>query len=371
MVHSPPDTASLKASDAGDADAHAEADFLVQAYTRLRQAVADRAASPVAAGVLPSADSLSACLASLPCPSSPSYLAPLGPSRTHAHLLDAVLPALNHQSLSPRYLGFVTGGVLPVAEAADNLVSALDQNVQVHFPLPQPQQPWTWTHSASTAVEDAALRMLAALLGLDGVAWAGRTFTTGATASNVLGLACAREAVLRRRGGGEASAKTSVAEVGLAEACRAAGVRGIQVLSSMAHSSLGKAASVVGLGRSSVRDVGRAAEPWRLDLDAVERELKIAGEEGVASIVVVSAGEVNTGRFATDGLDMARLRSLADEYGAWIHVDAGGQPRSTRSLPVMLGDIDESRSLWPLCPCPAQEGRISQSACERCRLGTR
>jgi glutamate/tyrosine decarboxylase-like PLP-dependent enzyme len=307
-----------------------DADFLLEAYTRLREAV-----NITTTPILPSPSTLTTCLNSLPSPTSASYLLPLGAPATHTHLLSTILPALNHQSLSPRYLGFVTGGALPIAEAADNLVSALDQNVQVHFPAPPPPsspqaQAQTWTHSACTAVEDAALRMLISLLDLDtgggsttgDTQWTGRTFTTGATASNMLGLACGREAVINARRTAATGKAETVAEVGLLAACQAAGVKEIQVLTSMGHSSLFKAASVVGLGRASVRDVGVAGEPWKLDLDRVETELRRA-EEGVVSIVVVSAGEVNTGRFATNVLDMPKLRSLADRYGAWVHVDGG------------------------------------------------
>ncbi len=79
----------------------------------------------------------------------------------------------------------------------------------------------------------------------------------------------------------------------------------IQILTSMGHSSLSKAASVVGLGRQSVKELPAGEdEPWKLDLDAVERELS---REGVASIIVISAGEVNTGRFATHVFDMPKL----------------------------------------------------------------
>ncbi|KAK4122349.1 PLP-dependent transferase [Parathielavia appendiculata] len=349
-----------------------EADFLLEAYTNLRHAVATTSSNTP---ILPSPTTLASTLSSLPNPDSPSYLLPLGPSATHAHLLQHILPALNHQSLSPRYLGFVTGGVLPIAEAADNLVSALDQNVQVHFPssLPPPSSSSdpenpnpAWTHSASTAIEDAALRMLISLLQLDtqtatrgsssgeeaGVVtdWPGRTFTTGATASNILGLACGREAVVNWRlaaaaaadggGGGVGAGQVAnkkimtVAETGLLAAVHAAGIKSIQVLTSMGHSSVSKAASVLGLGHTSVKEVGavREGEPWRLDLDLVERELARAEGEGVVSIVVVSAGEVNTGRFATNVLDMPKLRSLADRYGAWIHVD-GAFGLFARALP--------------------------------------
>lgn len=147
----------------------------------------------------------------------------------------------------------------------------------------------------------------------------GRTFTTGATGSNILGLACGREAVITSR---LAEGVGSVGEVGLLQACVKAGVEEIQVLTSMGHSSLSKAASVVGLGRASVKLLPFSdAEPWRLDIDAVERELQ---RKNVASIIAISAGEVNTGRFATTGIEeMKRLRALADQYQAWIHVDGG------------------------------------------------
>ncbi|KAI0473171.1 pyridoxal-dependent decarboxylase [Xylariaceae sp. FL0804] len=302
--------------------------FLQQAYERTRRAA--RAPPDAPAPTLPTPDRVSAARAALrdsvaAFSASGSGGEPgggrgrgwgWGPEATLDHVLDAIVPALNGQNRSGRYWGFVTGGTLPVAEAADNVVSALDQNVQVHLP----------DQTIATEVEDAALRMLIRLLRLGNVQyWEGRTFTTGATASNVLGLACGREAVLRARlppTAGEDSDpdSVSVGELGLLRACAKAGVDEIQVLTSMGHSSLAKAASVVGLGRSSVRVLPLSdAEPWRLDIDAVERELR---RERVASIIAVSAGEVNTGRFALAGHgDMLRLRGLADRYGAWIHVD--------------------------------------------------
>ncbi|KAK2024835.1 pyridoxal-dependent decarboxylase [Colletotrichum zoysiae] len=264
------------------------------------------------AHTLPPATALADASASLPRPGGEGYLFPLGDEATLSHIVDEVVPGLNGQARSGRYYGFVTGGSLPVAEAADNVVSALDQNVQVHLP----------SQTVATELESVTLRMLADVLGLEeegedgaagGEVWKGRTFTTGATASNILGLACGREAVVERRGG-------KVGEEGLLGACLAAGVKEVQVLTSMGHSSLSKAASVVGLGRASVRELPASAdEPWRLDLGAVEEHL---GRRGVVSIIAVSAGEVNTGRFATGGLDeMKRLRELADRFGAWIHVD--------------------------------------------------
>lgn len=231
----------------------------------------------------------------------------------------------------------MTGGALPVAEAADHVFTRWDQNVQVHLPH----------QGVATSVEWRAGGLLCELLDLGPERWRGRTFTTGATASNVLGLACGREAVLGAKirarravlrdrgegeggreveraddaGGGEDVESDSVGELGLLEACRLAGIEEFQVLTAMGHSSLSKAASIVGLGRESVIDVGLEATPWRFDMEKLEGMLP---RKGTASIVVVSCGEVNTGRYATSRLEeMRRLREVCDRFGAWLHVDGG------------------------------------------------
>ncbi|CRK15630.1 hypothetical protein BN1708_002819 [Verticillium longisporum] len=272
---------------------------------------------PSSPPTLPHPSALARAAASLP-KASDALSKPLGVSATTAHLLDDIVPALSGQALSPRYYGFVTGSVHPAAQAAEAVVAALDQNVQVHLP----------DQTIATDVEASALDLLADLLGLShpqtgarrGI-FTGRTFTTGATGSNILGLACAREHVLARR---VPPGSPSVGELGILGACVAAGVTDIQVLTTMGHSSLSKAASVVGLGRASVKQMAKSPErPWLLDVDAVERELVARDGTGVATIIAVSAGEVNTGLFAAGKEDMKRLRELADRYGSWIHVDGG------------------------------------------------
>jgi glutamate/tyrosine decarboxylase-like PLP-dependent enzyme len=286
--------------------------FLTEAYLNLRTATAARDQD----AVLPSTAALAAGSVSLPKPGNSDWLHGRGAEQTLKHILGDIVPGLNRQALSSRYYGFVTGGVLPVAEAADNVVTALDQSLQFYLP----------GHSLSVAVEDAALAMLLSLLRLGrGEDWPGKTFTTGATASNICGLACGRDAVIAKRLPPHSC--DTVPKVGLLAACAAAGVRRVQILTSMAHASLFKAASLVGLGHAAVRELPQSEhEPWRLDIVAVERELRLPD---TASIIAVSAGEVNTGLFATgygDGTalnDMASLRSLADRYDAWIHVDGG------------------------------------------------
>lgn len=245
----------------------------------------------------------------------------LGIQKTTAHLLEKIAPALNRASLSANYYGFVTGGVSPAARVADGVVSFYDQNVQVHLP----------DQTVATFVEDTALVLLLDLLNLEKGKWLGRTFTTGATSSNILGLACGREYIINqairrhKKNSINLSDKNyeTVGEQGLLAASRAANIDNVQILTTLPHSSLRKASSIIGFGRSSVHDVGKANDSLAFDLEQTETMLQQAN---TASILVISCGEVNTGFFATHGFEEVQvLRILCDKYNAWIHVDAGNK----------------------------------------------
>ncbi|KAL9601845.1 MAG: hypothetical protein Q9179_002736 [Wetmoreana sp. 5 TL-2023] len=240
-----------------------------------------------------------------------------GIETTTAHILDDIAPALNGQALSPRYYGFVTGGITPAARVAESIVATYDQNVQVHLP----------ETTITTTVEDRALELLLELLDFEVEAWQDRTFTTGATASNIIGLACGREYVVnealqKRKKQGTNHALVTVGEIGLLAACRAADITSIQILTTLPHSSLKKAASIVGLGRACFHRVSEAEHGLEFDLKSLEDRLN---QPNTASIIVISCAEVNTGKFATHSYgDVNALRSLCDQYGAWLHVDAEG-----------------------------------------------
>ena len=92
-----------------------------------------------------------------------------GLTRTVATLLDTVAPAT--AAHSPRYFGFVTGGVVPAAQIADHLVSAIDANVQVNLAREE----------ITAYVDTVALALVLDLLRLPRDRFGGRTLTTGAT----------------------------------------------------------------------------------------------------------------------------------------------------------------------------------------------
>jgi glutamate/tyrosine decarboxylase-like PLP-dependent enzyme len=251
---------------------------------------------------------LSALRRALLASAAPEHGLPEADTEAHLHSIAAAIP----RATEPTYFGFVTGGVTPAAQGADELVSRLDANVAVHLP----------DVSVATVVEDTALRWLLQMLGFDPAAWPLRTCSTGATASNVLGLACGRDWVVREaarrhrrdgQGGEEAGGSVSVAHDGLPEALRRVGARGIRVLSPMPHSSLRKAASIVGLGHAAVVDIGHPLLPAWLD---VVRLRALLADRSFLNIVVLSVGEVNTGFFSTTAGSLLEIRQLCNQYGA-------------------------------------------------------
>ena len=241
-------------------------------------------------------------------------LEPLGEDAAIRHVKTDIVPGLNLSSQSPNYYGFVTGGTTPAASQADHIVTEYDQNLGVHLP----------SDTIATEVENQALCLLCDLFSLPAEEWLHRTFTTGATASNVLGLACAREYVIAEAGKRAGYDDLSTGEHGIAGAMQRAGIDQVQVLTSAPHSSLVKAASIVGLGRASVISLNEPGSSSLKSLQQLEEHLQ---QKRTVSIVAISCAEVNTGHFATSGFEeMHAIRRLCDTYGAWIHVDGGNRP---------------------------------------------
>lgn len=184
----------------------------------------------------------------------------------------------------PRFFGFVIGGSLPAALAANWLASAWDQNTGLFNVTP-----------TTAAIEQVALRWLLDALQLPKDC-AG-AFVTGTTVAHVTALAAARHAVLEKVGWN-------------VEADGLFGAPPITVITSAeAHPTLFKALGVIGMGRNRVVNVPVDAQ-GRMRGDALPR---ITGP----TIVCVQAGNVNTGSFDP----LRELCELARSRGAWVHVD--------------------------------------------------
>jgi glutamate/tyrosine decarboxylase-like PLP-dependent enzyme len=187
---------------------------------------------------------------------------------------------------SGRYFGFVIGGALPAALAADWLTSAWDQNAGLYVCGP-----------SASIVEQITREWILDLLGLPGEGSIG--FVTGTQMANATGLAAARFHVLDA--------------VGWDVELR--GLQGAPLLRVFAgakrHATIDRALRLLGLGTPTVVD---ADEQGRMRADELARALT----HGTGpTIVCAQAGEVNTGAFDP----LAEIAEACRDAHAWLHVD--------------------------------------------------
>ncbi|MDT5098640.1 MAG: hypothetical protein QOC76_2377 [Mycobacterium sp.] len=218
-----------------------------------------------------------------------------GPLPEHGEDVDAVIGALAAGAdpglvgtAGPRHFGFVVGGALPAALAADWLVSAWDQNAAFHALSP-----------AAAAIEEVTSAWTLDLFGLPGDASVG--FVTGGQGANTTCLAAARHAVL-------AAAGWNVEDEGLI------GAPPVRILcGEAAHATIYTALRQLGLGANTAIAVA-ADDQGRMRPDALRDAL--ATSAGPA-IVCAQAGNVATGAFDA-------FEAIADacaDHDAWLHVD--------------------------------------------------
>jgi glutamate/tyrosine decarboxylase-like PLP-dependent enzyme len=210
---------------------------------------------------------------------------PLDPRQVLVELAEAAEPGIVAMG-SGRYFGFVIGGALPAALAADWLTSAWDQNAGLYVAGP-----------SASVVEEVAREWLLDLLGLPSGCSIG--FVTGTQMANATGLAAARFHVLDRVG-------WDVGRSGLQ------GAPPIRVLvGAKRHITVDFALRLLGLGCPTV--VAADAQ-GRMQADALAETL--AAGDG-PTIVCAQAGEVNTGAFDP----LPEIAAAARAAGAWLHVD--------------------------------------------------
>ena len=191
-------------------------------------------------------------------------------------------------SAGPRYFGYVIGGSLPAALAADWLTSAWDQNCGLYSTSP-----------LASVAEEVVRPWLLDLLALPPESGVG--FVTGCQMANFTALASARHSVLRAAGWDvEAKGLYGAPSVTI-------------VLSDEAHVTIHTSLRMLGFGQSSAVRVetdgqGRMrADALRAAIESVDGPL----------IVCAQAGNVNTGAFDP----LREIAEVVKARGGWLHVD--------------------------------------------------
>jgi len=199
-------------------------------------------------------------------------------------LLDEIGSPATVATTAGRYFGFVIGGTLPAALAANWLAGAWDQNACLYVMSP-----------VAAKIEEIVLAWMIDAFGLPSTCGAG--FVTGTTMANFTALAAARAALLQRKG-------WDVEENGLFGAPPLSVIVGDEV-----HVSLLKALALLGLGRSRVTRVPTDNQ-GRMRSDALP-------SIDDSTLVCVQAGNVNSGAFDP----ASEICVRAHDAGAWVHVD--------------------------------------------------
>src|SRR5882724_3598367 len=206
-------------------------------------------------------------------------------------------------SAGGRFYGWVIGGALPAAVAADWLTSAWQQNAALYACSP-----------AAAVVEETVGVWLKEILGLP--QQASFALVTGCQMAHVTCLAAARHALLSQRG-------WDVETLGMF------GAPAIRILSSSeCHGSFERAVRLLGFGQSQVKLLP-VDDQGRLVSEALERELK--QDTAAPTLVLLQAGDINIGAYD----DFEKLIPIAKRYAAWVHVD---DRKSTRLNSSHLGN---------------------------------
>jgi glutamate/tyrosine decarboxylase-like PLP-dependent enzyme len=192
-------------------------------------------------------------------------------------------------SPSGRFFGWVIGGTLPAALAADWLASAWDQNAAIYACGP-----------AAAVVEEVCGEWLKELLGIPKAA--SFALVTGCQMAHTTALAAARHKLLADR-------DWDVEQRGLI------GAPPVRLLTTEnRHETLVRAVRLLGLGNAAIEHVG-CEDDGRMRMVDLDRALRDSPQ--MATIVCLQAGDLHTGLYDP----FADACSIAHGRGAWVHID--------------------------------------------------
>ncbi|MDH3453322.1 MAG: aminotransferase class V-fold PLP-dependent enzyme, partial [Gammaproteobacteria bacterium] len=218
------------------------------------------------------------------------------------------------KSSSGRFYGWVIGGTLPAALAADWLTATWDQNAAIHACSP-----------AASVVEEVCGQWLKELLGLPHKA--SFALVTGCQMAHTTALAAARHQLLADR-------NWDVEAQGLA------GSPPIRILTSgERHESILRAVRLLGIGTAAI-ELTASDDAGCLDVDDLSRRL--AQHPDAPTIVCLQAGSIHRGAFDPFGPACA----VAHRHNAWVHVDGafGLWVRASKRFRHLAADVDQADS---------------------------
>lgn len=231
--------------------------------------------------------------------------AAMAPADVIAELVRTVEPGLTAMP-SGRFFGWVIGGGLPAAIAADWLTSVWDQNTGSADGTP-----------AAATIEHVVLRWVADLLELPASSGA---LVTGAQMASFVGLAVARTEVLRMAGWDlETNGLVGSPPIDV-------------VVGAERHGTIDRALRMLGFGTKQIRVIPSDRE-GRMDVDQCD----LTGERPL--IVCAQAGNVNGG--GTDPLPAlgARIADAKRRRPTWLHLD-GAFGLWARVVPARRAQVD-------------------------------
>jgi len=213
--------------------------------------------------------------------------APSGLADVHDEFMRYILPFATG-NVHPGFMGWVHGGGTPVGMLAEMLAAGLNANLggRDHIPIEVERQIVRWMRGIFGFPESAT--------GL---------FVTGTSMANLIGILIARDT-----------------ELGFEVRC--AGVTGSSkrlsaYASAAAHSCIGKALDICGIGSDALRLIP-GDRSHRIDLNALEKAIADDRKAGLTPFLVVgTAGTVDTG--AIDNLEALALLCRRDRL--WFHID--------------------------------------------------
>ncbi|KAF9387385.1 hypothetical protein CPB97_002586 [Podila verticillata] len=237
-----------------------------------------------------------------------------GLGTTAEELFSIIAPSIAN-SAGPRYFGLVTGGVTPAAFVADWIVTTYDQNACMYSPEAM---------SGFSVIDEQAMKMVVDLFklprydtpkshpskDLNEIATGHEDLrqrfkamtTTGSTASNIVGMAVGRQWLGKELFGVDYSED---------------GYDGrVVVITNMAHATVWKAASILGIGRKQVIELPSLGSS--ITGDELEQEIVRQRNQGKAAMVFLSFGEVNTGIFPSYS---RQVGEICKKHNVYLHID--------------------------------------------------